>query len=279
MPQSNEQRVFTLSFPKTDYYPSSSFPYHIFKFLAMAYAKTRRPDNFPNPLELRFFQEGYSMFAATYSDYIPDTSGVIARRNKSMGQYYSAESKERAEAVRKKSDMFERKRNPLLIRAVREMFNLGICLPHPEANFHAAENGTPVFFEIDELSIMTCLDQARFENDRRSKKAQKLLALTYTIALKLGNLEGAYSDHNKEIRQIGLKALYSTIFKLFSDPRKTHNHAELIGKVIRSGICWDYFYFFPIADLKVQPLPCKFDRSIHQFFRHYSGELTNFRFA
>jgi hypothetical protein len=141
-------------------WPPSDAAYHLQKFFSLRLAKALFPENFPECKEIRLFSRFGHMMSATYSDFVADETGVVARRAKNMKQYYrmlysptDSESFGHAKAFCSQCDETENKLNPALAPLVRKMHISGIGISHPEANYHI-EGGKTVLFEVNGLRLM-----------------------------------------------------------------------------------------------------------------------------
>ncbi len=85
--------------------------------------------------------------AAMYSDFVPDETGVIARREEFSRRFYSSDDYAERKAIQLESNAAEHASNPALANFARVMELSGISVPHPEANYHVAGEKT-VFFEV-----------------------------------------------------------------------------------------------------------------------------------
>jgi|GEM_PF-4588791 len=139
---------------------ASDAAYHLQKFFSLRLAKALFPEHFPECKEIRFFARSGHTMAATYSDFVSDETGVVARRAKNMKQYYrmlysptDSESFGHARAFCRQCDETENKLNPALAPLVRKIRTSGISISHPEMNYHI-ENGKTVFFEVIGLKLI-----------------------------------------------------------------------------------------------------------------------------
>lgn len=130
--------------------------YHILKFLALGAARLLFPRNLVNAPELRVFERRGSRYAATYSDFVPDESGVIERLGAARRRFYGAGAGRRDE-VGREVDAEERRRNPQLEPLIEKIEMKGtFLLAHPEANYHLAYGNT-VFFEVQGINVAEVL--------------------------------------------------------------------------------------------------------------------------
>ena len=138
----------------------ASAAYHLQKFFSLRLAKALFPENFVECRDIRFFTRSGHGMAATYSDFVADESGVVARRARNMKQYYrmlysraDPESLEHARAFRRQCDEKENNLNPALAPLVRRIRTSGIHITHPETNYHV-ENGKTVLFEVNGITLL-----------------------------------------------------------------------------------------------------------------------------
>jgi len=129
----------------------SEVAYHLLKFLSLRLARCFYPENIVNAPEIRFFRMNGKLFAATYSDFVPDETGVIQRREVAASRFYASPTDIR-NAVLIASDENEHSLNPMLQGAVTNIHSVGLTLARPEANYHLTD-GRTVFFEIDGIYL------------------------------------------------------------------------------------------------------------------------------
>ncbi|MFH1394397.1 MAG: hypothetical protein ABIH29_05975 [Candidatus Micrarchaeota archaeon] len=149
---------------------STKVSYHVLKALAGRCAFSMFPENFVNTHELRFFQNNDGLQAATYSDFVPDDTGVIARIKAVKERYYAAmrdNNMDASERIKAELDEAELVGNPKIAVIRNQMEELGIFPSHPEANYHL-NGGKTVFFEINsidarKLFISLATDPKRYE--------------------------------------------------------------------------------------------------------------------
>jgi len=155
---------------------SPKYPtYHLMKALALETAHSLFPENFLHLHEIRFFSEADQRYSVAYSDFIPDETGVIARRRKIMKRYYRARDKTARLSIKEKFDREERSITPDLVPAVKRAQAAGIAVPHPEANYHLS-GGKIVFFEVDTIDLPAAVSFSRLAAD---DSALGLLAMMY----------------------------------------------------------------------------------------------------
>ena len=132
--------------------------YHVIKFLALGMARAIFPDNIVNVHELRFFTRRGKLYAATYSDFVPDESGVVERLRAVRVRYNRAKTREADLRIIGEADEEERRLNPNLGELVEKIEKgCGILLAHPEANYHMSD-GKIVFFEANGLDFGEMLE-------------------------------------------------------------------------------------------------------------------------
>ncbi len=161
---SSDGMIFTTSYRNVDFREGCSEPiFHIGRFLALRAANALFPLNVVAAREQRIFTRRGRLYAATYSDFVPDDSGVIERRRETMRGYYRLlrrAGQDAAFAFREAQDRVERGLNPDLPILAARMAQAGACVSHPEANYHVSGTST-VFFEIDSLDVPRCAEAAR----------------------------------------------------------------------------------------------------------------------
>lgn len=160
---------------------SSRVSYHLFKFLSLSLAKCLYPENIVNAPETRFFRRNGKLFAATYSDFVPDETGVIPRRAETMSKFYASPDDLR-DAVRSVSDAKEHSLNPKLGAVVANLHSAGLYPPHPEANYHLTA-GRTVFFEISEIELPTVYQRIISLDDKFSE-AHRIFAMICAVVAK-----------------------------------------------------------------------------------------------
>jgi hypothetical protein len=263
-------------------YGSGQFPYYLFKFLAIGYARSILPKNFVPIHQLRFFQEGQHRYAVMYSDHVPDKTGIIQRRSKSMDRFYATDCTKEADALRDAADQHELSINPALQPAIETANKFGIEIAHPEANYHSTEEGNPVFFEINELFLKQCVDHMLCAKDPKKEQAKRFLALICSAAIKLHYLsrfnKGLYDENTLSFREITLKQLYNAVCSIFSNE---YASKQLIEAGVTEAIKYGARYWVDHVRLAQPlsnglPLPCKIERQFHQFFNFGSGPLSEF---
>ncbi|MFH0738153.1 MAG: hypothetical protein V1827_06390 [Candidatus Micrarchaeota archaeon] len=155
--------------------------YHVMKALALDAARSLFPDNFLHLHEIRFFREGDQRFSASYSDFIPDETGVMGRRKEAMDAYYRSDDHAVRLLIREGSERIERGLNPDLAPAIARTAEAGIRVPHPEANYHL-HAGKTIFFEVGGIDIHPAARSARGSGNI---EALGLLAMLYSSYLRV----------------------------------------------------------------------------------------------
>jgi hypothetical protein len=149
------------------------------KSLSLALAGTVFPENFVVMRELRLSKKKGALLAAYYSEFVPDESGIIARREKATRRFYEIEDIRERERIRDGLDAEERSLNPRLAPMIAEIGGNGLLMNHPEANYHVS-GGRTVFFEIDGIEISSAIEALH-----RSGNVRGLLLLSqiYSVAV------------------------------------------------------------------------------------------------
>jgi len=148
----------------------------ILRFLALRLARSIHPENFVNVRELRISGRCGWPAGATYSDFVPDETGVMARRAEFSRRFYSSDFQADRVAIQLESNAVEHDSNPALANFARIMELSGISVPHPEANYHMAGKRT-VFFEVLGVDVHKAFSAAV----RFSPEPEESLALISTI--------------------------------------------------------------------------------------------------
>lgn len=188
----------------------------ILRFLSLRFAKTLFPDNFVDARETRISRPGGGLVSAMYSGYVPDETGVIARRSLFMSRYYDAEGEDERRRIQRRFDLEERRSCPDLARAINAMELSGLVIPHPEANYHLS-GGDVVFFEVLGIRLRRAFAMAN-ELARDPEESFALLSMIHAVMLRhYSRANPAYFSFFKEYRGIGLDEIYSSVLWLLAD--------------------------------------------------------------
>ncbi|MBU0532255.1 hypothetical protein KKB44_02055 [Candidatus Micrarchaeota archaeon] len=153
--------------------------YHVYKFQALRLGRAMFPDHFVNVRRLHLSDGGY----LTYSDLVPDETGVIARIADARRRFASMDSDEEKKKIRRHAEHIEHSLAPGLASIVQRLADAGLIIAHPEANYHIT-GGKIVFFEVANLDLMLAATHV-FENMPDNEDARNNLALIHATALKL----------------------------------------------------------------------------------------------
>ncbi|MFH1685817.1 MAG: hypothetical protein ABH983_05950 [Candidatus Micrarchaeota archaeon] len=251
-------------------FPSSLF-YHIFKFQALRYARSLFPSNFISARELRISGSSCN----TYSDFVPDETGVIRRQTTARSMFDLAPETERHHVV-EQANAIERELNPELLKLIKKFKSAGLTLAHPESNFHVS-SGNTVFFEVTEIDIEVAFNYL-FKNHPTDPEAHANFVLFLATSIKY--LAGIFSDADKtggtlsgccdEYTSIDLSELFD-IFQYVCGTKNSLNNfstsnSGLFSDYFRNILTVDIDYFRDIAPLlfprQLQPMPYEVDQRI-----------------
>ncbi len=186
--------------------------YHILKFLAVALARTKYPNNFVDMNELRIFRQG-QLVAASYSKPVSDETGVAQRRSDAMRSFYEETDPSKKEEIRERANALENEITPGLQSMPVMLYWEGIGIPHPEANYQVS-NGEIVFFEVDQIEPECIFGRARLAGEEQTLA---YLANMYAVAVKHW-AQNACLGHNDEIgefRRIAIGELFALVYGTF----------------------------------------------------------------
>jgi len=148
-------------------------PCHVQRYLGTRLAGTLYPDNFVNYHELRLSREESGIIAATYSDFVPDETGVgerwqqLRERVHKMMEYvctpetireWAMAEEEKARQVRK-AEKREQRLNPALLKTEAMLRKGGVYAAHPQANYHL-HAGNTVFMETGGIDLVLAAKEA-----------------------------------------------------------------------------------------------------------------------
>jgi hypothetical protein len=120
----------------------------LLRFLSLRFARSLFPDNFVDMRELRISKKtGGKLVSAMYSDYVPDATGVIPRRDEYFRKFYGTTDGGRQKNIQQEAMRIEHESCATLSNVSRMMDLAGIIVPYPEFNYHVS-NGKVVFFEV-----------------------------------------------------------------------------------------------------------------------------------
>lgn len=142
--------TFTFNEPKLWSVGQQHLAYHLIKFLAGRLARKLFPENFVRLKQMRIFESEGRLAVATYSDFVPDENGVIARRERAKERFEIVKDLKKAEEIKKESDGIENLIAPQIEGLAQKFHEVGLCLAHPQANYHITDQNI-VFFEITGL--------------------------------------------------------------------------------------------------------------------------------
>ncbi|MBI5227622.1 hypothetical protein HY988_03480 [Candidatus Micrarchaeota archaeon] len=237
--------------------------YHILRYLALDFAHSVLPDNFVAVRELRFFERYPRKFAAMYSDFVPDETGVAGRRREAMRRYYAETNADAAKKILHQADELEQIRNPDLMAFTSVTRNAGIMVPHAEANYHHRAIGgelKTVFFEVGRINSMSAYHRA-------CKKDETLInfATFYAAVIKCWAYGGDYGKKGAGFKEIDFDELFYMVYKIF---RETEKATNLIGQnyeAIRSGLSlWMSLADHGVPQASINP-SCKIDEKVFRF--------------
>jgi hypothetical protein len=234
--------------------------YPIMKFVSLLFAGAVFPDNVVRMRELRISV----LQAATYSDYVPDDNGVIARRAAAMREFYRAVSGSEGESesqlrIKQEADEEERRLNPGLVEAAEKMREAGIIIAHPEANYHVAGSRT-VFFEISGLDIKDALS-ASSGNER----ALKLLSLIYALHLRdmANNRQnnGSVKEYPTSRQYLDYNRVYEAVYNIFikTEPHRLRMFLEEGNELLKRSL---HDYRYGLKGFEVPPMPVRIDPKV-----------------
>ena len=123
------------------------------------------PQNFPRAYALRFFDENFVKYGVIYSEFVPDQTGCIARKERYFENYdrlpygiheltgeIVMSQLEWKQWVRWQFDQEERARCPQMGEIKAKAKEAGIGIIHPEINYHVSGSNV-VFFEPNHLDF------------------------------------------------------------------------------------------------------------------------------
>jgi hypothetical protein len=257
-----------------DYHFPSILPhYQVMKFLSLRFAKIVFPENFVDARQMRFFEEDGKRYAAMYSDFIPDSSGVIARRREAMLRFYEVDDALR-QSIRESLDSAERRINPKLIQDMEMISKTGIGIPHPEANHHLAGSKN-VFFEVEGIDISKAIQAGR------GGKGNDYLALMYAVFLKLAsrNLASESADQAGAVSfcKTPLAEVYGIIRQIMLDEKSTDALLRSWVGAVKFGT--EHWGFCGASAARrngaplnpVAPLPCKVSSDVFGMLEGSTG--------
>ncbi|MFA5930440.1 MAG: hypothetical protein WC861_06170 [Candidatus Micrarchaeia archaeon] len=164
----------------------------IMKYRTLRLAHALFPENFPRARALRFSKRDGRQYGSMYSDFVPDETGCIPRKEKYLKECYKLDSETSPDAkgiafdsLRTKKREFnqdERMRCPQISTAENAVKEAGILITHPEANYHVV-GGKPVFFEPENSDFELAMAHARTLNGTRREKAMVQIGLLCLAAL------------------------------------------------------------------------------------------------
>lgn len=219
-----------------DHFSQKYSTYHLMKALALETAHSIFPENFLHLHEVRFFSEASQRYAASYSDFIPDETGVIARRRKIMKSYYQTKDKTARIAIKKRFDRAEHLITPGLEPVIRRAQAAGIAVPHPEANYHLSE-GRIVFFEVDTIDLPATVAFARLSDDDSTLGLLAIIYASYVRMLAYRAIQNpAVTPERKELCRSyedqslsSLKTVFHSIFLNREEAdRMLHEHFNVV---------------------------------------------------
>ena len=162
----------------------SQVHYHYFNYTALRLGKVLFPENFPDICAHYIFKERGKPVFAYYSDFIPDTTGVIGRRAGNISRYHAIGKLDDRKEMRAKTDAHERLSSKALCSGMEALGRAGLVLNHPEANYHEDARGNAVFFEIDGLDLRKMISTLNaLPEGKRKENAHLYLAMNYAIFL------------------------------------------------------------------------------------------------
>lgn len=237
--------------------------YHLLKFLSARFARAMFPDNFVNMHELRFFRKRDGLYAATYSDFVPDETGVIKRRHAAMQRFYQAKTKNESDEVIRKTDSQERISNPAIVELAECIGRVGIGIPHPEANYHVSD-GKTVFFEVCSLHMDQAIEAcARYETALLELATLHTLYIKRTAYLWL-RFEGVMARAGQDFVAMPVAELFNIVYHSFLSS-KLRGLILNVPEALKSRASFWRFLMEAWGN-PTKPLPYEIDQAVFDLF-------------